>query len=96
MDGRGMGGRTAIAVRALTLLVSHTRDTHDCVEKVGHVALGNLSGTWNMPTYELGTQERQQCATPSSVSGVYRVMHADPETTYRFVRVFGTFWGTII
>ena len=32
----------------------------------------------------------------SSVSGVYRVMHAVPETTYRFVRVSGTFWGTII
>jgi hypothetical protein len=31
-----------------------------------------------------------------SVSGVYRVMHAVPETTYRFVRVSGTFWGTII
>jgi hypothetical protein len=32
----------------------------------------------------------------ASVSGVYRVMHADPETTYRFVRVSGTFWGAII
>jgi len=51
------------------------------------------------PTSRTGAWRTPKPLSPSgvtSVSGVYRVMHADPETTYRFVRVSGTFWGVII
>ena len=52
------------------------------------------------PTSRTGAWRTPKPLSPSgvtSVSGVCReVMHADPETTYRFVRVSGTFWGVII